>query len=106
MRLSNYKTINAPINGKNYRLWVADSDEKRTQGLSGIKYLPENFGMIFVYKNDEPRTFTMKNTNIPLRIAFFNKDFKILHCESAEPRQTDLIHCDEECRYVIEIRDD
>jgi uncharacterized membrane protein (UPF0127 family) len=45
--LQGYGKINAKINGKVYSLWVADSDEKRKRGLSGLDYLPENHGMIF-----------------------------------------------------------
>ena len=59
--------------------------------------------MIFVYDNDRPRSFTMKNTKIPLKIGFFDKDYNLLHSETGEPYQNNSIICDKNCRYVIEI---
>jgi uncharacterized membrane protein (UPF0127 family) len=58
----NYKSIKQKILGKNYKLFVADTPSKRSKGLSGIKNIPNNCGMIFVYGEEKPdRSFTMKN---------------------------------------------
>tara|TARA_R110001583_G_scaffold88102_2_gene228891 strand:+ start:1424 stop:1741 length:318 start_codon:yes stop_codon:yes gene_type:complete len=103
MSFSNYNIINVPINGKMYRLWVADTHEKRSKGLSGISDMPDCCGMIFVYKNDAPRSFTMKNTKIPLKIAFFDKDYNLVHNEKGYPHQEASIVCEKDIRYVIEI---
>ena len=103
MSFSNYNTIHVPINGQEYRLWVANTQEKRHKGLSGIKDLPDNCGMIFVYEDDGPRTFTMKNTNVPLQIGFFDKNYQLVHSEKGIPYQSEPVVCDKDCRYVIEI---
>lgn len=103
MSFSNYDIMHLPINGQTYRLWVADTKEKRSKGLSGISELPPYGGMIFVYKNDRPRAFTMAGTKIPLKVGFFDKNYNLIHSEVGEPYQENLIMCDHECRYVIEI---
>ena len=103
MSFSNYDIIHVPINGQTYRLWVADTQEKRHKGLSGIKAIPQNCGMIFVYKDDSPRSFTMRDTKIPLSIGFFDKDYQLVHSEKGEPYQDQPVVCDKDCRYVIEI---
>ncbi len=103
MSFANYNTINVPINGKIYRLWVADTPEKKAKGLSGISDMPHNCGMIFVYDDDSPRSFTMQKTKMPLKIGFFDKNYNLVHSELGEPYQSSPVICDQDCRYVIEI---
>jgi uncharacterized membrane protein (UPF0127 family) len=105
MSFSNYKKIKTKIKGKpgTYSLWVADTPKKRSTGLSKIRSLPKNKGMIFVYDDDAPRSFTMKNTFIPLQIIFLDKNFNILSQEKGRPRQASPIICKGKCRYVVEI---
>ena len=45
----NYKTVNIPISGRNYTLYVADDFEKRRKGLANIPFIPRNKGMLFKY---------------------------------------------------------
>jgi uncharacterized protein len=105
MSFSNYKKIKTNIRGRSgiYSLWVADTFKKRHLGLSKIKKLSKNSGMIFVYENDEPRSFTMKNTFIPLQIIFLDRDFNVVYQEIGMPKQSRAIICKEKCRYVVEI---
>ena len=106
MSFSNYKKIKTKIKGKpgTYSLWVADTPKKRTKGLSGIRNLPKNTGMIFVYEDDAPRSFTMKNTFVPLQIIFLDKNFNVLRQEIGRPKQPSPVKCSEKCRYVVEIQ--
>lgn len=53
---------------------VADTDEKRRNGLMHRKGLASNAGMIFVYDKEKTQSFWMKNTYIDLDLGFFNKD--------------------------------
>ena len=105
MSFSNYKKIKTKIKGKPgvYSLWVADTPKKKHVGLSKIKSIPKNHGMIFVYDDDAPRSFTMKNTFIPLQIIFLDKNFNVLKQEKGKPRQSSAVICKEKCRYVVEI---
>jgi uncharacterized membrane protein (UPF0127 family) len=49
---------------------VADDPLERSLGLMYRESLPEDRGMLFVYPDEQPRAFWMKNTTIPLSIAF------------------------------------
>ena len=101
--LQGYSKINAKINGKVYSLWVADSDEKRKRGLSGLDYLPENHGMIFIYDTPVRASFTMKGVYFPLTMLFLDKDFGIVHQEFCRPGQKEKVTPKNDFLYVIEI---
>ncbi len=68
---------------------VADSDEERAAGLMHRESLPEDAGMIFVFPEEASGGFWMKNTPIPLSIAFADADGRILRILDMEPCQAD-----------------
>lgn len=53
---------------------IADSSQSREKGLMNRKSLPENAGMLFVFDEEDYRTFWMKNTFIDLSIGYFDKN--------------------------------
>jgi uncharacterized protein len=98
-----YKTSFINIRGKKYKLWIADTPEKRKRGLSAVKDLPKGWGMFFWFDQDVDVGFTMKNTSIPLTIIFLDKDYKVISSFKCKPRQKRSIKPDRKYRYVIEI---
>jgi hypothetical protein len=56
---------------------IAYSKESQAKGLMGVKNLKDNEGMIFVYDEPSYLSFWMKNTLIPLSIAFVEADGRI-----------------------------
>ncbi len=61
------------VNGREVKVEVADTDEKRQKGLSGRTSLPENTGMLFVFNpQDVKPVFWMKDTLIALDIIWIN----------------------------------
>ena len=98
-----YHRVKTTIRGKRYTLVVADTPTKRKIGLSKVKKLPRNHGMLFVYNTPVDHPFTMKNTSIPLDIIFLDKNFNILDHFKASPFQKRNIVPTQKYSYVIEI---
>jgi uncharacterized membrane protein (UPF0127 family) len=70
--------ILAPQGGKVIiRAEVADNQGKRMLGLMHRKYLAPEAGMLFIFENEQVRTFWMKNTLIPLDMIFISNELQI-----------------------------
>lgn len=65
------------INGKEYTVEVRETPEEQAEGLKQVHYLPDDEGMLFIYSVDEPRTFWMKDTYIPLDIISITDDLVV-----------------------------
>ena len=68
---------------------VAATSEQRTVGLMYRFSLKPDHGMIFVFERAEPQAFWMKNTFIPLSIAFIAPDGRIVNIEDMKPQTED-----------------
>ncbi len=67
------------------RVEIADNIFERARGLMYRTALAENRGMLFVYPDEEIRSFWMKNTLIPLSIAFMDSEGRILDIQDMKP---------------------
>lgn len=56
------------------RVEIARTPEEQSKGLMGRTELPEGAGMLFVFAEERPLSFWMKNTLIPLDILFFTAE--------------------------------
>ncbi len=68
------KIVSYTIEGKTYRVYVADTQEKRQKGLMNIKNLKNTDGMIFLFPDAQYRTFWNKNTHLDLNIFWINEN--------------------------------
>lgn len=68
---------------------VAEKPEQRQQGLMFRRSLPDDGGMVFLFFEEHHGGFWMKNTLIPLSIAFFDVDGKIVKILDMEPCKAD-----------------
>lgn len=57
---------------------IADTPETRAKGLMDRQKLPPNTGMLFVFDTPQRLSFWMKDTLIPLSIAFFDENRKLI----------------------------
>ena len=86
---------------KEIEVEIADTNDERALGLMGRTSLPEDAGMIFVYAEPTEGGYWMKNTLIPLSIAFYDVDGKILRILDMEPCRSDPCPVyDPEVRYA------
>ena len=92
------------INGHALAVELATTPRARVCGLSKRVKLPENHGMLFIYPAIGPRTFWMKDTQIPLSIAFLDDSGRILSMQDMTPMQTnERYHSLQPVRYALEI---
>ena len=82
---------------------IAKTVSQQQQGLMYRKSLKDGEGMIFVYEKDEVLSFWMKNTLIPLSIAFFSWDGKLLEIYNMEPGNLDPVRSSRSVRYALEV---
>lgn len=64
---------------------VAETPEQHEKGLAGRDSLPEDHGMVFVFFEERDAGFWMKDTTIPLSIAFFDAEGTIVDILDMEP---------------------
>ncbi len=96
-------TLNAGIH--NISAEVAQSPQERATGLMFRQSMPSNQGMLFVFERAEQQCFWMKNTLIPLDIAFVADDGTIVNIEHMKPQSLDN-HCSSKpVRMVLEMND-
>jgi len=81
---------------------VAASDPQRTQGLMFRKSLGKDDGMLFVFDEIEYHSMWMKNTLIPLSVAFLDSKGEILNILDMEPQTLDTHMAAGPARYAIE----
>jgi uncharacterized membrane protein (UPF0127 family) len=84
-------TIQLSVKGHRVVAEVAATPETRTTGLMHRFSLKPGHGMLFVFSTPQPLAFWMKNTFIPLSIAFIGRNGDILNIEDMSP-QTENTH--------------
>ena len=68
---------------------VADDGPERARGLMFRESLPDDAGMIFLFDTPQSSGFWMKNTLIPLSIAFFDGEGRIVRILDMQPCRAD-----------------
>ncbi len=82
---------------------VADRHETRMKGLMFREKLGPNEGMLFVFQDKSTQCFWMRNTLIPLSIAFVDDDGSIVNIADMQPKSEDS-HCSAKpIRYALEM---
>ena len=71
---------------------VAATQEERMQGLMQRRTMPVQQGMLFVFPQAARHCMWMRNTYLPLSVAFLDEEGRILNIENMQP-QTENNHC-------------
>jgi uncharacterized membrane protein (UPF0127 family) len=83
---------------------IAVTDAEQERGLMFRRHLDDNAGMIFVFAREGQAHFWMKNTLVPLSIAFMDRDGVILQIVDMEPLDEHVIASDSKSiLYVLEV---
>ena len=83
---------------------VAQTGTQQMIGMMFRKEMGANEGMLFVNPDASPRCFWMRNTLIPLSIAFIDDDGTIVNIADMQP-QSDVSHCSARpVRFALEVR--
>ncbi|MFC1588008.1 DUF192 domain-containing protein [Planctomycetota bacterium] len=82
---------------------IANTPKQRTQGLMFRKNLPANAGMIFVYSQEQQLSFWMKNTFIPLSIAFLDRNGRIVSLADLKPLDLTAVDSRFPAKYALEV---
>lgn len=86
------------------RVEVADTPASRERGLMGRTSLDDDAGMIFVWDTDASSAFWMKDTLIPLSVAFLGADGTVLRILDMDPCRADpCVLYDPQTRYRMAI---
>jgi len=82
---------------------IADNDASRSRGLMFRQTLDVSEGMLFVFQRRDTQCFWMRNTYIPLSIAFLDDDGGVVNIADMAP-QTETPHCSARpVRYALEM---
>ena len=82
---------------------VASNDRNRQLGLMNRQTMPAQHGMLFVFTENNTHCMWMRNTLLPLSVAFLNEEGKIINIEDMQP-QTEDNHCARvPARYALEM---
>ena len=85
------------------RAEVADSMGTRMEGLMHRKSMPQGSGMVFVFEENAPHCMWMKNTLIPLSVAFIDESGAIINIADMTPH-SEQSHCaTRPARYALEM---
>ena len=82
---------------------IADTEESRERGLMQRDHLCENCGMLFIFEHADRYQFWMKNTPIPLSIAFIATDGSIINIDEMQPNTTDTHDAQGNALYALEM---
>lgn len=96
-------TVELQISEKMIFVEIADSPESRAQGLMNRKSLEENSGMLFVFDEEQKLSFWMKNTLIPLSIAYISRSGEIKEIHDMHPLDESSVSSVRSVMYALEM---
>lgn len=92
------------IGGNALTVEVAATPESRATGLMNRFSLQTDHGMLFVFEAPQPLAFWMKNTYVPLSIAFVDRNGRIVNIEDMRPQDESTHWSRAPALYAIEMR--
>jgi uncharacterized membrane protein (UPF0127 family) len=91
------------IAGHQLTVEVANTDSTRSKGLMHRRIMPENRGMLFVFRETALHAMWMMNTHIPLSVAFLDERGVIINIEDMKPHTQDTHPAAKPAKYALEM---
>ncbi|OGI71182.1 hypothetical protein A3B84_01470 [Candidatus Nomurabacteria bacterium RIFCSPHIGHO2_02_FULL_35_13] len=93
------------IAGKTLKINLSLTPESREQGLSGIKELKKDEGMLFVFNHTGKYPFWMKDMNFPIDIIWIGEDLRVVYIKKdAKPESyPETFTPNQDAKYVLEV---
>ena len=83
---------------------IAETPEQRSLGLMDVRNMPADKGMLFIFEHEEPLSFWMANTPLPLDLIFVNRSMQIVRIHhNAQPYSERQFPSGEPAIYVVEV---
>ncbi len=92
------------VGGRRLAVWVVADAASRELGLMHVRDLPRDRGMLFVYPDAARRRFWMKNTYVPLSLAYVAADGRIEQLVDMEPLTLEGHPSRTAVRFVLEVQ--
>lgn len=99
------RTAQLKIANQTFNVWIASTPQQQELGLMNVQpsELADNQGMIFVFPQDQTDGFWMKDTLIPLDIAFIRSDGTVVDIEQMAPESLDIHEPSVPYRFALEV---
>lgn len=89
---SNPPTANSvTLNGATVKVAIAATQTARAKGLMGVTQMAADSGMLFLFADERQRGFYMKDTPIPLSIAFLDASRRVVFLADLAPNDTTTV---------------
>jgi uncharacterized protein len=99
----NLPRVQLTADGHTIQVYVARSDEQRALGLMHRREMPDDEGMLFMCDRSAVQKFWMKDTPLPLSIAFVAEDGTILKIADLAPHGLESESSEHAVRFVLEV---
>lgn len=101
MRLIDLYVENSDGDELHYKVQVAITEDELKTGLQNVDKLEVDEGMLFVFPEEKEVSFWMKDTKIPLIVAFINEDMEVVAVyDAVAGDETPMV---EKAKYVLEV---
>lgn len=100
---SDLPVVSLKLGGHEIWVEVANKEATRSSGLMFRQHMDWNNGMLFIFPDSAARAFWMKNTLIPLSIAFMDEKGTILNTEEMVPQSEASIWSKGAAKYALEM---